>query len=531
MPVALSYPGVYIEENTTPGSAIVGVSTSLTAFIGRALRGPVNQPTLVESFADFTRKFGGLWAASALGYSVAQFFANGGSQALIVRVHNGSTSATATLTNGGTGIALQAASPGQWGKNLTAVVTASALPIPPVNPPIFFNLKLTDTGTGASETYLNLSTDPTNANFIGQVLAQQSLLAVTNNMTWSPSVAIPTAQTQAFAGSPSDGSDIGDDEVSGAGLQAAKQGLWALDLVPLFNLLVIPPYERLPGAAKPDVGSATWTAAAQYAATRRAFLIVDAPADPTTAWSTVAQAETAAQTMLSNVLQGNAYADSAAIYFPYVLAPDPLLQNLLMPFAPSGMIAGIYANTDAARGVWKAPAGISASLSGAVGLTAPGTNGAPIALNDGDSGQLNPLGVNCLRNFPVVGNVVWGARTMAGADALSSAWKYVPIRRLARYIEQSLFQGTQWVVFEPNAEPLWSQIRLDVGAFMQELFSQGAFAGTSPAQAYFVQCDSTTTTPTDAANGIINIIVGFAPLYPAEFVVIQIQQISPLASS
>jgi uncharacterized protein len=120
---------------------------------------------------------------------------------------------------------------------------------------------------------------------------------------------------------------------------------------------------------------------------------------------------------------------------------------------------------------------------------------------------------------------------MAGADALPSSWKYVPIRRLARYIEQSLFQGTQWVVFEPNADPLWSQIRLDVGAFMQELFSQGAFAGTSPSQAYFVNCDSTTTTPTDAANGIVNIIVGFAPLYPAEFVVIQIQQISPLASS
>jgi phage tail sheath protein FI len=522
MPVALSYPGVYIEENTTPGSAIVGVSTSLTAFIGRALRGPVSQPTLVESFADFTRQFGGLWAASALGYSVVQFFANGGSQALIVRVHNGATSATATLTNGGTGITLEAASPGQWGRNLTAVVTASQ-----VSSTTLFNLKLTDSGGGASETYLNLSTDPTSATFIGQVLAQQSQLAVTNNMTWSPSVAIPTAQTRTFAGSPSDGSDIGDAQVSDPSLQANKQGLWALDHVPLFNLLVIPPYERLPGAAKPDVDSATWTAAAQYVASRRAFLIVDAPSS----WSSVSNAETDAQSMLSNVLSSGTYADSAAIYFPYVLAPDPLLQNLLMPFAPSGMIAGIYANTDAQRGVWKAPAGISASLSGAVGLTAPGSNGAPLALNDGDSGQLNPLGVNCLRNFPVIGNVVWGARTMAGADALASPWKYVPIRRLARYIEQSLFQGTQWVVFEPNAAPLWSQIRLDVGAFMQELFGQGAFAGSSPAQAYFVQCDATTTTPTDAANGIVNIIVGFAPLYPAEFVVIQIQQISPLASS
>jgi phage tail sheath protein FI len=525
MPVALSYPGVYIEENTTPGSAIVGVSTSLTAFIGRALRGPVNQPTLVESFADFTRQFGGLWAASALGYSVAQFFANGGSQALIVRVHNGASFATATLASSaasGPAITLQAASPGKWGQNLTAVVSASQ-----VSAATLFNLKLTDSGSGVSETYLNVSTDPTSASFIGQVLAQQSLLAATTNASWSPAVPLPTVpQTVAFAGSPSDGNDIGDKQVSDPSLQAPKQGLWALDLVPLFNLLVIPPYTRLPGASAPDVGSATWTAAAQYAASRRAFLIVDAP----TSWGTVAKAASGAQTMLSNVLSSGTYADSAAIYFPYVLAADPLLQNLLMPFAPSGMIAGIYANTDAQRGVWKAPAGIAASLSGAVGLTA-GSGGAAIALNDGDSGQLNPLGINCLRNFPVIGNVVWGARTMAGADALSSPWKYVPIRRLARYIEQSLFQGTQWVVFEPNAEPLWSQIRLDVGAFMQELFSQGAFAGSSPAQAYFVRCDSTTTTPTDAANGIVNIIVGFAPLYPAEFVVIQIQQISPLASS
>jgi phage tail sheath protein FI len=202
------------------------------------------------------------------------------------------------------------------------------------------------------------------------------------------------------------------------------------------------------------------------------------------------------------------------------------MQNLIANFAPSGTIAGIYADTDAQRGVWKAPAGIAATLSGSVGLAGGGST-TPITLTDSDSGNLNPLGVNCLRSFPVTGNVVWGARTMAGADLLESQWKYIPIRRLAYYIEQSLFQGTQWVVFEPNAEPLWAQIRLDVGAFMQTLFIQGAFQGTTPAQAYFVNCDSTTTTQTDIDNGIVNIVVGFAPLYPAEFVVITIQQISP----
>jgi hypothetical protein len=126
----------------------------------------------------------------------------------------------------------------------------------------------------------------------------------------------------------------------------------------------------------------------------------------------------------------------------------------------------------------------------------------------------------------VIGNVIWGARTLEGADVLASQWKYVPVRRLALYIEESLFRGTQWVVFEPNDEPLWAQIRLNVGAFMQGLFRQGAFQGSSPKDAYFVKCSSETTTQTDIDNGVVNIVVGFAPLKPAEFVVIQIQQIA-----
>jgi len=147
-------------------------------------------------------------------------------------------------------------------------------------------------------------------------------------------------------------------------------------------------------------------------------------------------------------------------------------------------------------------------------------------LTDGENGQLNPIGVNCLRTFPVIGNVVWGARTLEGADLLASEWKYVPVRRLALFIEESLYRGTQWVVFEPNDEPLWAQIRLNVGAFMHNLFRQGAFQGTSPREAYFVKCDGETTTQNDIDLGIVNILVGFAPLKPAEFVIIKIQQIA-----
>lgn len=524
MTVLLTYPGVYIQELPSGVRSIIGVSTSLTAFIGRALRGPVNVPTAISSYADFNRIFGGLWAPSALGYSVAQFFNNGGSQALIVRVHNGATPATATLPNGGTGIALSAANPGTWGSKLSATVTA----VTPTSTTAF-NLSLTDTSTVATtgspttETYFNLSVDPASPKFVGQVLAQQSQLAFTTTTFTSPTfVAIPTGGTVAFSsGSPSDGTDIGDAQVSAASLTSLHAGLWALDMAPIFNLLVIPPYTRLHGAATPDVSAATWNAAVAYAQSRRAFVLVDPPSS----W-TPAQVATNALNMESSVLNGSQYSNYAAIYYPYLLASDPLMNNMLASFAPSGTLAGIYAFTDGQRGVWKAPAGIDATLSGAVGLTTSGST-TPITLTDSDSAALNPLGVNCLRSFPVIGNVVWGARTMQGADVLESQWKYIPIRRLANYIEQSLFQGTQWVVFEPNADPLWAQIRLDVGAFMQTLFIQGAFQGTTPAQAYFVNCDHTTTTQTDIDNGIVNIVVGFAPLYPAEFVVISIQQISP----
>jgi phage tail sheath protein FI len=176
------------------------------------------------------------------------------------------------------------------------------------------------------------------------------------------------------------------------------------------------------------------------------------------------------------------------------------------------------ARTEATRGVWKAPAGVDASLTGAAGFTVP--------LSDSESGQLNPHAINCLRALPVYGRVVWGARTLVGDDQRASPWKYVPVRRMALFLEESLFRGTQWVVFEPNDEPLWAQIRLNVGAFMQNLFRQGAFQGAAPREAYFVKCDKETTTQADIDLGVVNIVVGFAPLKPAEFVVIKLQQMA-----
>ncbi|AWI80700.1 phage tail protein [Parazoarcus communis] len=282
------------------------------------------------------------------------------------------------------------------------------------------------------------------------------------------------------------------------GSRAQREGLYALEDVDLFNLLV------LPGITD----SGVLADAASYCQERRAFFIVDAPP---TATDVATMVQSASGTDLPK-------SDHAAVYFPWTYVADPLKNGKPRLTPPSGTVAGLYARTDGSRGVWKAPAGTDANLSGVQSLS--------VTLTDGENGSLNPLGVNCLRTFPVYGAVCWGARTLRGADQMSSEYKYVPVRRLALYIEESLYRGTQWVVFEPNDEPLWAQIRLNVGAFMNGLFRQGAFQGSSPRDAYLVKCDSETTTQDDINRGVVNILVGFAPLKPAEFVVISIQQLA-----
>ena len=252
-----------------------------------------------------------------------------------------------------------------------------------------------------------------------------------------------------------------------------------------------------------------------YCVVRRAVLLVDPPA----AWS--ANKATAAATALAGLsglgLAGPA-ARNAALYFPPLVEADPLHDGQLETFVPCGAVAGVMARTDATRGVWKAPAGLDAALNGIQGFA--------VNLTDPENGLLNPVGINCLRSFPVNGRVIWGARTLRGADQLADEYKYVPVRRLALFLEESLYRGTQWVVFEPNDEPLWSQIRLNVGAFMQNLFRLGAFQGKTPQEAYLVKCDKETTTQNDINLGIVNILVGFAPLKPAEFVIIKVQQLA-----
>jgi phage tail sheath protein FI len=538
--VQVSYPGVYVQEVSSGVRTITGVATSITAFVGRALRGPTDElgPVTITSFGDFERTFGGLWLGSALGFAVRDFFLNGGGQAIIVRCYRATTGtrSEAKLIVGTSPdtLPLRAASPGAWGNNLRVRIDHNTRPIIGAEGAnTLFNLTVKDTATGLIEIFRNVSSTPGHPRQVETVLENESVLLrstasgiVAGRLRPAPPHAAPAAGKDAFddsetaahtsviltppadAGDATDGEPLTEAQISAPGLEANKRGMFALLNADLFNLLCIPPHKlsTAPDQTAPvDVETTLVSEASEFCRKQRAFLIVDPPYGSSLTTIVTYQASLT----VSNY---------AALYFPTLQQPDPLHDSQLEAFAPCGAVAGIMAATDAQRGVWKAPAGIDARLVGVPALTVP--------LTDAENGQLNPLGINCLRAMPAAGRVVWGARTLEGSDRLASEWKYIPVRRTALFIEETLYRGTQWVVFEPNDEPLWAQIRLNIGAFMQGLFRQGAFQGKTPREAYLVKCDRETTTQDDINRGIVNIIVGFAPLKPAEFVIITIQQLA-----
>ncbi|HQR28580.1 MAG TPA: phage tail sheath subtilisin-like domain-containing protein, partial [Nocardioides sp.] len=415
------------------------------------------------------------------------------------------------------GIDLEAVSPGAWGNQLRARVDHDVAG----GAADLFNLAVRDGLTGLVEQHRNLSVAPGHVRRVDKVLANESRLVRVADPSALPatrpaaSADLATGQSDVWAdhqpatNAKVEGSGLGSDgglleaiDFTGPGKEQAKAGLYALRKADLFNLLCLPPY--LEGG---DVDQTVVTAAAAYCEKRRAMLLVDPP----TTWVDKDAAK-------AGVAGLGTTSKNAALYFPRLRQPDPLRGGQVDAFVPCGAVAGVMARTDTERGVWKAPAGMAATLVGVPELSVP--------LTDAENGELNPLGVNCLRTMPAAGRVVWGARTLQGDDRLASEWKYVPVRRTALFIEESLYRGTQWVVFEPNDEPLWAQIRLNLGSFMHNLFRQGAFQGRTPQEAYFVRCDKDTTTQNDIDLGIVNILVGFAPLKPAEFVVITIQQLA-----
>ena len=489
MPRRPTDPDVHVEAPTR-GRVIGGVATSITAFIGTARRGPVDDPVTTKGWGDFERVFGGLWEASHLGYAVRQFLGNGGAEAVIVRVA-GAGAAAARFEGGG--FRFVAASPGSWANDHT-------LDVEPLPGTALFRVTVSDTH-GVRERFLDVSTAEDDDRFLPRVLDRDG--ALVRVVETDGSFALPDGQPQAthltaVAASGTDGGLPGVDAYLGS--RAGRTGVFALEGVDLFTLLVIPPPAR--GAT---TAAAVYRAALAYCHGRRAVLLVDAGPD----W-TVAGAAAAKDAL------GFSPTDSGygAVYFPWVQAADPERASRIDCFPPTGEVAGVIARTAAQHGVWKAPAGTHAHLDGLVGLTR--------TVTDDGNGELNAIGVNCLRTFAGSGPVVWGARTLGGADQEADAYRYLPVRRLALFIEESLRRGLGWVVSEPNDEPLWSQIRIDADAFMQGLHRDGALHGQTAAQAFFVECDAGTTTPDDIENGRLNIVVGFAPLKPAEFVILRI---------
>ncbi len=520
MPVTPTYPGVYIEEIPSGVRTITGVATSITAFIGRALSGPVNESIVINSYSDFERTFGGLWLESTLGFAVRDFYLNGGSQAIVIRLYHPKGTEKAKASVSANGLALEAVSPGSWGNNLRVRIDHEVLPATAERYGLtindLFNLTVRNTKTGVTEQFLNVSVVPS-AREVDRVLqSESSLIRVTGTLgttrpethgdpspgqdIWKEDSLSSKVETDAKA---TDGGLLEVDDFTGSGKEVAKQGLFALEQADLFNLLCLPPY-----LVSGDVDQALITAAAAYCEKRRAMLLIDAPID----WNTKKKA-------VDGIKAGvGTNSKNAAVFFPRLQQPNPLRGGQVETYASCGAVAGIFSRTDQQRGVWKAPAGLDATVNGIVGLS--------VSLTDPENGELNPLGINCLRSFPASGRVIWGSRTLQGNDQLASEWKYIPVRRTALFLEESLYRGTQWVVFEPNDEPLWAQIRLNLGAFMNNLFRQGAFQGTTPKEAYFVKCDKETTTQNDINLGIVNIVVGYAPLKPAEFVIIKFQQMA-----
>jgi uncharacterized protein len=615
MPTTPTYPGVYIEEIPSGVRTITGVATSITAFIGRAVRGEENEPIPIYNFGDFESQFGGLHPNYPMSYAVRNFYLGGGERALCVRLYAKPAAGTGRAgwqsPGAGTNVfKLEANSRGTLGNNLMIQVNHDIAPDAAVtynlDPKYLFNLivreYVTERGERrvvAEERFLTVAIKAdAGERRIDRVLASESqLVRIPLKADGQPDLPTgierpePTKAKDDDGGDGNGGDGNGGDGNGGDGnggngnggngnggngnggngnggdgnggnggngnggngtavvyktqLTKAREeeekkfealtggldsdplklehytgslpdktGLYALEKADLFNLLCIPPDDRQKDLPIAEY-SAVYQEAMEYCRDRRAMLIVDPPL----AWGkNKAKAAEEARKGLDSLKLKGLPSRNACLYFPRIEQADPKRENRTDIFAASGTIAGVMAMTDATRGVWKAPAGLDAALNGVQGLQ--------VNLTDDENGALNPLGINCLRTFPVFGSVVWGARTLRGADQLADEYKYVPVRRFALFLEESLYRSLKWVVFEPNDEPLWAQIRLNVGAFMQNLFRQGAFQGQTPQKAYFVKCDSETTTQNDINLGIVNIVVGFAPLKPAEFVILKIQQIA-----
>ena len=519
MPINPTYPGIYIEELPSNARTITAAATSITVFVGythpfktRNFRRAVR----IGNYTDYEREFGGLYSSGEVSnhvaYAVNQFFLNGGSDAYVVGLESFYRDGAGAVVGGGTLVAPSA--------TIGGVVFRALEPTDRIPMTLTLNNLRPSPGSANNDMAdiiiaygtrvetlrgVSINTSAANAaNFIEERVGTaadpvSTLVTVAPNganygvaftaATQMPLTSIPPAGF-ATTFSAVDFIDVFETDAS-------------LDKVSIFNLLLIP------GVADNSI----WSNALAFAERKQAFVILDPPANA------AADASSAPLPTIDTFLGAIPKSTNGALYFPYLESQDPLTGQIIEQ-PPSGYVAGIFARTDLNRGVWKAPAGLETTIRNSTGLTDRGQ------MADFRHGILNPQGVNVLRSFPGVGTVVFGARTLVTENPAFQQWRYVPVRRMALFIEQTLYRNLGWVVFEPNDNPLWVAIRTSIENFMLGLFNQGAFQGSTPSQAFLVKCDASTTTQTDIDNGIVNILVGFRPLKPAEFVIIKIAQLA-----
>jgi phage tail sheath protein FI len=511
MPEYLS-PGVYVEEIEIGAKPIEGVSTSTAGFLGPTERGPEDQ-RLITGFEQFKRLYGGYLAGSFFAYGVEGFFINGGQRCFVGRI--AADDAAATSADVGAQINIEAVGPGLWGNRiavridrgsldtpatpcfrLTAMYWGQMPPVPVVDPTNPAN------ATSANrrepdlfEVYDNLTDDQTSINYYeNRINLQSSLVRLTRLAAGLPANQPLTLLTDlggALAGADGSALDLADYQgrmvnmPDGTTIRTGFLGSREIDEI---SIVVVPDHHA--------VTNLTTEIVTQCTQLKDRFAVLHS--NPAT--------DSLATIGTLRPPQDTSY---GAFYFPWIKVYDPRTKtDLLVP--PSGHVAGIYAKTDIERGVHKSPA--NEVVAGATSLQ--------FRITKGEQDILNPRGVNCMRVFPGRGLRVWGARTSSSNSLL----KYVSVRRFLLYLEESIDEGTQWVVFEPNNEKLWGRVKATITEFLTRVWRDGALMGTKPEEAFFVKCDRTTMTQDDIDNGRLICIIGVATVKPAEFVIFRIAQ-------
>jgi len=514
MPEYLS-PGVYVEEVDTGNKPIEGVATSTVGFLGVAERGPL-EATLVTSFSEYSRLFGKYVPNQYLARGVEGFFQNGGKRCFIARAAS-NTATAANANNTGNQFTISALGPGTWANNRLAFKVSAAGLQGPAPADVLFKLSVmywdptislptpvvdpTDPANATNpnrreptitEVYDNLSPDPlSNAFFVRQISGNSVLIDIAPGAAAGrPADQALTFLTNGTAGAALQPIDfLGDPNA----LPGQRHGLLALEEVDEIAILCCPDEFTVAGI--------TGALIDQCERLKDRFAILQSTQNPGA---------------IAN-LRPPVTSKYGGFYYPWIVVPDRTTGQPV-PVPPVGHIAGIYARSDIERGVHKAPA--NEVIRGLFIDPADPAAGLTAQISKGQQDILNPRGVNVLRNFPGRGNLVWGART----TTLDPDWKYINVRRLFIFVEESIDEATQWVVFEPNDEPLWARVRRSVGDFLTRLWMDGMLQGRTKEEAYFVKCDRTTMTQADIDNGKLIMLIGIAPVKPAEFVIFRIGQ-------